>query len=62
MFHGCLAPQTTTGYRIEVVTVRKLEFETDAYAFGDKVRGAAAQWRGGGCGFGRQRHSSCLVA
>jgi hypothetical protein len=30
--------QTTTGYRIEVVTVRKLEFETDAFAFADKVR------------------------
>lgn len=29
--------QTTTGYRVEVVTVRKLEFETDAFAFGDKV-------------------------
>ena len=26
-----------TGYRLEVVTVRKLEFETDAFAFGDKV-------------------------
>jgi hypothetical protein len=30
--------QTTTGYRVEVVTVRKLEFETDAFAFADKVR------------------------
>lgn len=29
--------ETTYGYRIEVVTVRKLEFETDAYAFADKV-------------------------
>lgn len=29
--------ETTTGYRVEVVTVRKLEFETDAYAFADKV-------------------------
>jgi len=29
--------QTTTGYRVEVVTVRKLEFETDAFAFADKV-------------------------
>lgn len=29
--------ETTTGYRVEVVTVRKLEFETDAFAFGDKV-------------------------
>lgn len=31
--------ETTTGYRVEVVTVRKLEFETDAYAFADKVCG-----------------------
>lgn len=29
--------QIQTGYRIEVVTVRKLEFETDAFAFADKV-------------------------
>lgn len=29
--------QTTSGYRVEVVTVRKLEFETDAFAFADKV-------------------------
>ncbi|GFR40997.1 hypothetical protein Agub_g1662 [Astrephomene gubernaculifera] len=26
-----------TGYRVEVVTVRRLEFETDAFAFADKV-------------------------
>ncbi|KAG2499945.1 hypothetical protein HYH03_002232 [Edaphochlamys debaryana] len=26
-----------TGYRVEVVTVRKLEFETDAFAFAEKV-------------------------
>lgn len=26
-----------TGYRLEVVTVRKLEFENDAFGFGDKV-------------------------
>lgn len=26
-----------TGYRIEVATVRKLEFESDAFAFGDKL-------------------------
>jgi len=26
-----------TGYRINAVTVRKLEFETDSFAFGDKV-------------------------
>jgi len=29
--------ETTSGYRVEVVTVRKLEFETDAFAFADKV-------------------------
>lgn len=29
--------QTETGYRLEAVTVRKLEFENDAFAFGDKV-------------------------
>lgn len=33
----CGLLQTTTGYRVEVVTVRKLEFETDAFAFADKV-------------------------
>jgi len=26
-----------TGYRLEVVTVRKLEFENDAFGFGDKI-------------------------
>jgi hypothetical protein len=36
--HACCSVlQTTTGYRVEVVTVRKLEFETDAFAFADKV-------------------------
>ncbi len=41
-----LPAQTTTGYRIQVVTVRKLEFETDAYAFADKVCvwGAVTSW------------------
>ncbi|CAL8465281.1 g4816 [Coccomyxa elongata] len=29
--------ETETGYRLEAVTVRKLEFENDAFAFGDKV-------------------------
>ena len=43
--------QTQTGYRVEVVTVRKLEFETDAYAFADKALdnwypGAAADKKG----------------
>ena len=33
--------QTETGYRLEVVTVRKLEFETDGFAFGDKI---LARW------------------
>jgi hypothetical protein len=33
------ASQIETGYRLEVVTVRKLEFETDAFAFADKVGG-----------------------
>ena len=31
------AAQTETGYRLEAVTTRKLEFENDAFAFGDKV-------------------------
>jgi len=35
--------QTVTGYRLEVVTVRKLEFETDAFAFADKVRKLTSQ-------------------
>ena len=30
-----------TGYRVEVTTVRKLEFESDAFAFGDKL---ASKW------------------
>ena len=29
--------QIDTGYRLEVVTLRKLEFENDAFAFGDKL-------------------------
>eukprot|EP01023_Acetabularia_acetabulum_P042740 TRINITY_DN425_c0_g1_i4.p2 TRINITY_DN425_c0_g1~~TRINITY_DN425_c0_g1_i4.p2 ORF type:complete len:269 (-),score=52.37 TRINITY_DN425_c0_g1_i4:287-1093(-) len=29
--------ENNTGYRLEVATTRKLEFETDAFAFGDKV-------------------------
>lgn len=33
--------QTETGYRLEIVTVRKLEFEADAFAFGDKL---IAKW------------------
>lgn len=31
--------ESTTGYRLEVATVRKLEFESDAFAFGDKLVG-----------------------
>ena len=34
---GCRAPQSQTGFRLEAVTVRKLEFENDAFAFGDKL-------------------------
>lgn len=30
--------QEASGYRLEVATVRRLEFENDAFAFGDKVR------------------------
>ena len=33
---GC-ASQLDTGYRVELITVRKLEFENDAFAFGDKL-------------------------
>lgn len=33
------ALQQSTGYRLEVATVRKLEFESDAFAFGDKLVG-----------------------
>lgn len=29
--------ERSTGYRLEVATVRKLEFESDAFAFGDKL-------------------------
>jgi len=29
--------ETSSGYRVEVATVRKLEFESDAFAFGDKL-------------------------
>ena len=43
--HGCNAAVTAVcalrrqrrGYRLEAVTTRKLEFENDAFAFGDKV-------------------------
>lgn len=42
----CVLLQTTTGYRVEVVTVRKLEFETDAFAFADKVRAVRTVWCG----------------
>lgn len=31
------ALESETGYRVEVVTLRKLEFENDAFAFGDKL-------------------------
>lgn len=33
----CTLPQIETGYRLEVVTVRKLEFENDAFGFADKI-------------------------
>ena len=33
----CPPPQIEHGYRLEVVTVRKLEFENDAFGFADKV-------------------------
>ncbi|GFH18302.1 predicted protein, partial [Haematococcus lacustris] len=29
--------EESTGYRVEVITVRKLEYETDAFAFSDKL-------------------------
>jgi hypothetical protein len=29
--------QTETGYRVEVITVRKLEYETDPFSFSEKV-------------------------
>lgn len=29
--------QIETGYRLQVVTVRKLEFENDAFGFADKI-------------------------
>ncbi len=29
--------QIDTGYRLQVVTVRKLEFENDAFGFADKI-------------------------
>jgi uncharacterized protein len=31
------ALEDSTGYRLEVMTLRKLEFETDAFAFADKI-------------------------
>ena len=31
------SPQASTGFRLEVATVRKLEYETDAFAFSEKV-------------------------
>lgn len=36
--HASPAPmQEATGYRLEVATVRRLEFENDTFAFGDKL-------------------------
>lgn len=37
MYLGVPLLQESTGYRVEVMTVRKLEFETDAFAFADRV-------------------------
>ena len=37
--------EASTGYRLDVATVRKLEFENDAFAFGDKL---VAKWFGKG--------------
>jgi hypothetical protein len=34
---GLKGVQAETGYRVEVATVRKLEFENDAFVFGDKL-------------------------
>jgi hypothetical protein len=34
--HMCCV-QIDSGFRLEVITVRKLEFENDAFAFGDKI-------------------------
>ena len=35
--HAWVGTQAQTGYRLEAVTVRKLEFENDAFVFGDKL-------------------------
>ena len=35
-----------TGYKLEVVTVRKLVFESDPFAFADQVRGRSDQCAG----------------
>lgn len=58
---GCVA-QEATGYKLEVATVRRLEFENDTFAFGDKL---IKKWysgeqkvglkKGGRGGVGRQR-------
>lgn len=39
------ALEAKTGYRLEVATLRRLEFESDAFAFGDKL---VKKWYGGG--------------
>ena len=36
-FHVPVRAQIETGYRLEVITLRKLEFENDPFAFGDKL-------------------------
>lgn len=65
--------QESTGYRVEVATVRRLEFENDTFAFGDKLiakwyKGAAkVRARGSGCqavqtGAGCARGHPCLPA
>lgn len=35
--HTHTRTQAETGYRVEVATLRRLEFENDAFAFGDKL-------------------------
>jgi hypothetical protein len=41
--------QSETGYRVEVITVRKLEYETDPFTFSEKVRPAGlTEWMPGG--------------
>ena len=50
---ACLpaCPQEATGFHLEVATVRRLEYENDTFAFGDKL---VSKWYPGAAKVGAQ--------